>query len=137
VLIVWVNAIDGTRVPQRRVTTRASRRPDSDSSLSRLDFEGAIREALRNYVRSDLLDRNRLMRARLLGKAAERTAGPPALRALLAKTAEALFANVRDERLYRVLDLTYFNPSGKQEVVAQQLGLSFSTYRRHLATATD
>jgi hypothetical protein len=44
------------------------------------------------------------------------------LKALLADTAEALFANARDERLYRVLDLTYFNPTRKQQVVAQQLG---------------
>lgn len=77
------------------------------------------------------------MRIRLLEKDAAGTAGPIALKALLTDTAEALFANARDERLYRVLDLTYFNPARKQEVVAQQLGLSFSTYRRYLATATD
>jgi TolB-like protein len=62
---------------------------------------------------------------------------PLALKTLLAETAEGLFANARDARFCRVLDLTYFNPAQKQEIVAQQLGLSFSTYRRHLATATD
>jgi hypothetical protein len=124
-------------VPQRRLTTRASRRPVPNSSLSRSIFESATRAALRDYVRSDLLAENALMRTRLLEKDAAGTAEPAALKALLADTAEALFANARDERLFRVLDLTYFNPAGKQEVVAQQLGLSFSTYRRHLATATD
>jgi TolB-like protein len=134
---VSVDAVHGTRVPQRRLTTRPARRRAPDSSLSRHDFEGAVRAALRDYVRSDMLARNALMRARLLGKDAQRTVTPLALKALLAETAQALFDNMRDERLYQVLDLTYFNPTRKQEAVAQQLGLSFSTYRRHLATATD
>jgi len=43
-----------------------------------------------------------------------------------------LFGNARDEKLYRVLDLTYLNPLPKQEAVADRLGLSLSTYRRHL-----
>jgi anti-sigma factor RsiW len=90
--------------------------------LSRSDFESATRAALRDYVRSDLLAANALMRTRLLEKDAAGTAAPIALKALLADTAEALFANARDERLYRVLDLTYFNPTRKQQVVAQQLG---------------
>lgn len=137
VLQVSVAAVHGTGVPQRRLTTRASRRLDPNASLSRSDFESATRAALRGYVRSDLLAANALMRTRLLEKDAAGTAGPIALKALLADTAEALFANARDERLYRVLDLTYFNPARKQEVVAQQLGLSFSTYRRYLGTATD
>jgi len=34
-----------------------------------------------------------------------------------------------------VLDLTYFNPTPKQEAAAERLGMSFSTYRRQLATA--
>src|SRR5262249_49002794 len=40
-------------------------------------------------------------------------------------------------RLYRVLDLTYFNPAPKQEAAADRLGLSFSTYRRHLTSGVD
>jgi TolB-like protein/Flp pilus assembly protein TadD len=39
--------------------------------------------------------------------------------------------------LYRVLDLTYFNPAPKQEAAADRLGLSFSTYRRHLTAGVD
>ena len=77
------------------------------------------------------------MRSRLLAKDAPGAPAPLALKTLLAEIAEGLFANARDARFYRVLDLTYFNPAQKQEIVAQQLGLSFSTYRRHLATATD
>ena len=50
---------------------------------------------------------------------------------------QTLFADERDQRLYRVLDLTYFNPAPKQEAAANQLGLSFSTYRRALAAGVE
>ena len=65
--------------------------------------------------------------ARQRGKATE----------MLAEAAETLFANTRDQRLRRVLDLTYFNPAPKQEAAAERLGLPFSTYRRHLTTAVE
>jgi TolB-like protein/Flp pilus assembly protein TadD len=136
-VVVPSDLVHGTRVPQGRLTTRASRRPNTHSALTRPEFESAVRAALRHYVRSDLLAENPLMRSRLLAKDAPGAPAPLALKTLLAETAEGLFANARDARFYRVLDLTYFNPAQKQEIVAQQLGLSFSTYRRHLATATD
>jgi TolB-like protein/tetratricopeptide (TPR) repeat protein len=56
---------------------------------------------------------------------------------LLVETAKALFAGERDQRVYRVLELTYFNPAPKQEAAADRLGLSFSTYRRHLTAGVD
>jgi hypothetical protein len=136
-VVVPSDLVHGTRVPQGRLTTRASRRPNTHSALRRPEFESAVRAALRHYVRSDLLAENPLMRSRLLAKDAPGAPAPLALKTLLAETAEGLFANARDARFYRVVDLTYFNPAQKQEIVAQQLGLSFSTYRRHLATATD
>jgi hypothetical protein len=64
--------------------------------------------------------------------------GPAELRAaLLSETVDALFAGARDEKLRRVIEFTYFRPAPKQEVTAQQLGLAFGTYRRHLTTALD
>src|SRR5215469_6083155 len=42
-----------------------------------------------------------------------------------------------DRKLYRVLDLTYFNPAPKQEAAAARLRLSLSTYRRYLTTGID
>ena len=99
--------------------------------FSRSDFEAAVKEALRHYARADLLVANPLLHARVMQRR-----GPDAtvqgLRAMLAETAETLFANMRDQKLYRVLDLTYFNPAPKQEAAADRLGLPFSTYRRHL-----
>jgi TolB-like protein/class 3 adenylate cyclase/tetratricopeptide (TPR) repeat protein len=100
-----------------------------------LDFVAAVKNALRDFSRPDLLAGNPLLRSRLF--AMRDDAGPAALRALLSETVDALFAGARDEKLRRVIEFTYFRPAPKQEVTAQQLGLAFGTYRRHLATALD
>jgi predicted ATPase/TolB-like protein len=105
--------------------------------LTRSDFESAVKDALRHYTQADLLADNALLRTRLLTRAGPGAATPQALRALLSETARALFAGERDRRLYRVLDLTYLNPAPKQEAAAERLGLSFSTYRRHLTAGID
>ncbi len=46
-----------------------------------------------------------------------------------------MFASPRDQKLRRAIELTYFQPAAKQEAVADRLGLSFGTYRRHLTEA--
>jgi TolB-like protein len=56
---------------------------------------------------------------------------------LLCETVRTLFGNARDEKLRRILELTYSQPFLKQEAVANRLALSFGTYRRHLSTARD
>ena len=56
---------------------------------------------------------------------------------MLSETAGVLFANVHDQKLHRVLDLTYFNPVAKQEAAAERLGLSYSSYRRYLAAGVQ
>ncbi len=99
--------------------------------FSRTDFESAVKDALRNYARADLLAGNPLLQTRVM-RHGDAQATVASLRAVLAETAESLFANARDQRLYRVLELTYLNPAPKQEAAADRLGLPFSTYRRHL-----
>lgn len=101
------------------------------------DFGVAVRDALRHHARTDLLAGNALLHIQLLARSGSGAATPNALQALIAEAAETLFANQRDQRLYRVLDLTYFNPLAKQEAAAERLGLSFSTYRRHLTAGVD
>ena len=105
--------------------------------LTRSDFESAVKDALRHYTQADLLAGNALLQANVLARSEPGSATPQALRALLAETAKGLFAGERDRRLYRVLDLTYFSPVAKQEAAADRLGLSFSTYRRHLTAGVD
>jgi TolB-like protein/cytochrome c-type biogenesis protein CcmH/NrfG len=98
--------------------------------LANDEFVTALRGALRDYNRPDLLTRNRLLQARLLARA-ERP-GPAELRTLLSETVGTLFVSARDEKIRRALELTYFETAPKQEVVADRLGLAFGTYRRHL-----
>ena len=104
--------------------------------FSRSEFEAAVRDALRHYARADLLAGNRLLHARIMQRRSP-DATVQGLRAMLAETAETLFANTRDQKLYRVLDLTYLNPAPKQEAAADRLGLPFSTYRRHLTAGVN
>jgi TolB-like protein/Flp pilus assembly protein TadD len=98
--------------------------------LANDQFVAALRGALRDFNRPDLLTRNRLLQARVL--AGNDMAGPAELRALLSETVGILFASARDEKIRRALELTYFQSAPKQEVVADRLGLAFGTYRRHL-----
>src|SRR5215472_12278478 len=102
-------------------------------ALAYADFAAALKEALRDFHSPDLLARNPLLRGGIgnLG----RSAGPVDLKALLSETVSTLFGNPRDEKLRRVIELTYFQPALKQEAVADRLSLSFGTYRRYLTTA--
>jgi TolB-like protein len=104
-------------------------------ALAYTDFAAALRDALRDFHSADLLAQNPLLRSGIgsLG----RSAGPLELKALLFETVGALFGNPRDEKLRRVMELTYFQPAPKQEAVADRLSLSFGTYRRHLTTARE
>jgi len=105
--------------------------------LTHADFATAVKDALRQYTRADLLAENRLLQARLL---ARRTPGPVKLqhlRQILTEAAEALSVNARDQKLFRALDLTYFNPAPKQEAAANRLGVPFGSYRRHLAAGVE
>src|SRR5262249_13063275 len=109
--------------------------PDAGAGLTRVQFGNAVKDALRSYVRTDLLAANPLLRAQLFRGSA--VAGPQGLKTLLTGTAARPFSHGRDARVHRVLELTYFDPAPKQEAVAERLGLSFSTYRRHLSTGIE
>src|SRR5215472_6516836 len=102
-------------------------------ALTYADFAAALKDALRDFHSADLLARNPLLRGGIgnLGS----SAGPLDLKALLSETVSTLFSNPRDEKLRRVIELTYFQPAPKQEAVADRLSLSFGTYRRYLTTA--
>jgi adenylate cyclase len=105
--------------------------------LTHSEFANAVKNALRDFVRTDFLAGNALLRTHLLTRASSGEATPEALKALLSETAKRLFESERDRRVYRVLELTYFNPAPKQEAAAERLGMSFSTYRRQLAAGVD
>jgi TolB-like protein len=104
-------------------------------ALAYADFVAAVKDALRDIHSPDLLSRNPLLRHGICNL--DSSAGPQELKALLGETVGRLFGNARDEKLRRVLELTYLQPALKQEVVAHRLSFSFGTYRRHLGTARD
>ena len=95
--------------------------------FTRSDFESAVEDALRHYTQADLLAGNPLLYSQLLTRSGPGGPTPQSLRTLLAETAKTLFSGERDQRLYRVLDLTYFNPTPKQQAAADRRGLSALT----------
>lgn len=101
--------------------------------LSQPEFEAAVRQALRDYTRSDLLAANPLMRSRLVIKAAEPSAPAVTLQSLLSEASATLTGNPKDEKLYRAIYHTYLEPAPTQEQAAERLDLPFNTYRYHLA----
>jgi hypothetical protein len=100
--------------------------------LSQPEFEEAVRQALRDYTRPDLLAANPLLRSRLIVEAAEPPASPATLQSLLRQAAASLTGNPKDEKLYRAIYHTYLEPAPTQEQAAELLDLPFNTYRYHL-----
>jgi adenylate cyclase len=105
--------------------------------LTRADFAVAVKEALRHYTRADLLLGSPLLETRITAGCSPKGPQVARLQQVLADAAKTLFLNERDQKLQRVLELTYFRPAQKQEAAAERLGLPFSTYRRHLTAGVE
>jgi len=95
--------------------------------MGRDAFDAAVRAALRDLSRPD----------RLAGCPLATTALGPDVRQVIVQTLDGLAAEPRGDVLLRVLDRTYLHGAPSQEAAAEVLGLPFSTYRRHLARATE
>ena len=100
--------------------------------LSETEFEASVRQALRDYMRPAALAASPLVRSRLVADA-DGNGGAGRLQSLLREALETLNSSPRDEKFYRALLYTYFQPAITQEDAAERLGLPFSTYRYHLA----
>jgi hypothetical protein len=102
--------------------------------LSQPDFTDAVRQALRDLHREELLARNPLVRTRLARDyAGADEPDAEALEGLLRAAVDALRRDARDVKLLRAVERTYLQPAPTQEAAAEVLGLPFSTYRRHLS----
>jgi AAA ATPase domain len=106
--------------------------------LSQPEFDQAVRQALRDLRRPDLLSRNPLLHTRLVHDRAG-TGEPDAavLEAVVCAAVERLGEHPRDDKLWRAVERTYVRPASTQERAAAALGLPFSTYRRHLTQGVD
>jgi len=109
--------------------------------LNRSDFEDALRDAVKNLHRPDHLHDNPLLYSRLVTNEAGSDAAPTARREALQHRIEAaveqLAADPRDEKYHRAVARTYLQPALTQEKAAEQIGVPFSTYRRHLNRGLD
>ncbi len=112
--------------------------PDDALVLSQADFTDAVRQALRDLQRPELLARNPLLRTRLARDyAGADEPNAEALEGLLRVAVDALRRHPRDDKLLRAVERTYLRPAPTQEAAAELLGLPFSTYRRHLSQAVS
>jgi hypothetical protein len=102
--------------------------------LSQEEFTDAVRKALRHLSKHGELAANPLTRTRLL---AGRADPAHALRELLEDCIRALGRDPRAGKPHRALDVTYLRGTPTQEAAAERLGLSFSTYRRHLIAGIE
>ncbi|UGT55929.1 ATP-binding protein [Nocardia asteroides] len=110
--------------------------PEPELVLSHQEFVDAVRAALRDMKRGARLDRNPLLRSRVVRSRPGAATGQE-LRALITETAESLCADPRGAKLHRVLDRTFLRPAPTQELAAAMLDLPFSTYRRHLTQGIE
>jgi hypothetical protein len=74
------------------------------------------------------------LHSRVFMQAAEKAVTPKTLQHPLYEAADILRTNPKDNKLYRALYHTYFDPAPTQEAAAETLDLPFSTYRYHLTT---
>lgn len=103
-------------------------------ALSRAEFAEAVRAALRDYHQPGALSGNPLLSSRLVSPGQNPTR---ALRHTLWEAAQQLRLKPRDEKFYRALEATYFEPAATQELAAERLGLPFGTYRYQLGKAVE
>jgi hypothetical protein len=106
--------------------------------LSQAEFTDAVRQALRDLLRPDLLGRNPLLGTRLLrGEGGDDPPDASKLQGLMRAAIDDLRQQPRDDKLLRAIERTYVDPAPTQEAAAARLGLPFSTYRRHLTRGIE
>ncbi|GAB7052036.1 hypothetical protein JCM9534A_71620 [Catenuloplanes indicus JCM 9534] len=117
--------------------------PPVAPALSRPDFDAAVRDALRDFHRPAALATSPLLGTRMT-VAASRSAESggagdlvDALREVLTDAVDTLRDDPREARLHRVVATAFFHRLPTQVAAAERLGLSFSTYRRHLQRGLD
>jgi hypothetical protein len=136
----WVKRT-GRRMVGVTPAIRATSAPSAESgpALDQPTFTREVKNALRWFNRPERLRKSPLLSAGLLSWGPRISGdgdGPTeALRKLVLEQAAQLEGSHRGPQLLAVLERTYFNPAVKQEVAAQELGLSYGTYRRYLAQA--
>jgi hypothetical protein len=105
--------------------------------LDRVEFDAAVRQALRAWNRPESLRRSVLAGCRLL---VDRTGSADLVtdvRDLLKGGIQQLGREPANARFHRAAVVTYLQGAPSQAAAAARLGLPFGTYRRHLTGAIE
>lgn len=134
----WLNIKHELTAEEQLEGTRPRSKPaPSVIVLPQEAFAEAVRQALRDVTRPDLLVHNPLLKTRLMGKGNSTAEGVSVLQEMLRNAAATLLTTPKDAKLHRALWVTYFEPAATQEQAAEQLDLPFSTYRYHLSKGLE
>jgi hypothetical protein len=134
-VIVWLNVMGERELLDEIVELEALPHTPQPLVLSAPEFHEAVRQALKDLHRPDLLAHSPLLRSRCLVERSDQSPTPALLHALLHEGVELLTASPRTRKLHRALWHTYFAPAPTQEMAAELLDLPFSTYRYQLGKA--
>lgn len=111
---------------------------DDAAAVSREEFNAAVRSALRAWHRPDTLADSLLHQTNLVTSNDDDAVPAERLRAAISFALRQLREDRHGEKQYLAITCTYLDADAKQQhVVAQELGLPFGTYRRHLAQGLD
>jgi len=111
-----------------------------DADVSRDEFNVGIRAALRSWHRPDKLAASALVHTHLvhLIETDDNVVAAEQIRTAITEALRKLREDRHGERQYRAVRTTYVDADSKQQqAVADELGLPFGTYRRHLAQGID
>jgi len=112
----------------------------SPESASRDEFNTAVRAALRSWHRPDKLAASALVHTHLvhLVETDDNVVAAEQIRTVITEALRKLRDDRHGDRPYLAVRTTYLDAdSRQQQTVADELGLPFGTYRRHLAQGID
>lgn len=136
-VLEWMNIMGERELLDEIIALENLPQTPQPMALSEPEFAEAVRQALKEFRRPDLLAHSPLLRSRCLRDRTEAEPTPAQLQALLRAGAETLAATTKTQKLHRVLWHTYFEPAPTQETAAELLDLPFSTYRYQLGKAVE
>ncbi|MER6691555.1 ATP-binding protein [Streptomyces minutiscleroticus] len=113
------------------VTDRPAAPAPPPPVMTRPEFAAAVRSALRDLRRPRALEANPLSRSRLV------TDHGMTLREVLSNAVAGLVTGRGGDKAYQVATLAFLEGAPTQEAAARRLDMPYSTYRRHLTTATS
>lgn len=115
----------------------AEDQPETPAVLSREAFEEAVKDVLRDFTRPHRLEESPLLQTRALRTWAGKAPVVEDVTTLVEAVARRMEGDPKEGGYFRAVEATYLTPAPSQHRAAEQLGVPFSTYRRHLRRGVD